>query len=247
MLYRGRLVIIAADLWIGSYINLADAGGSYDSSGTGQFNTGDWHTDYTKPQSFNGWSYTEGNPINRTDTSGHQSIGTPSSGLPQLCPFNVGGFIIWLPCVLLPPPSPTPPPNPQPWPFPTTDWWTCTSQSKRKDEEQTDADPRLAHYRAIDQTELVVVLATGTYGSNPSSGGKYFALTEEGARRFAKSYFNRGRRMTTTSITVPYSFFLDNGQPFPDVGGAGSSVFYAEEVLPELYQVMTPIEILGPP
>jgi hypothetical protein len=104
----------------------------------------------------------------------------------------------------------------------------------------------VAHYRAIDQTELAVVLVTGTYGSNPSASGKYFSFSEDDARRFAKSKFNRGRQMTITSITVPQSF-LENGYQFNDPGGGGWSIFYADDVLPELYQVMTPIVILGPP
>ena len=61
-------------VWCGSYINLADAGGSYDGSGTGQVNTGDWPVDYTRPQSLNAWAYTENDPINYTDPSGHFSI-----------------------------------------------------------------------------------------------------------------------------------------------------------------------------
>ncbi len=66
---RGRF--IQKDSWAGSYINLADAGGSYVGSGTGQVSTGELSPDYTRPQSLNGWAYGEGNPVNRTDPSGH--------------------------------------------------------------------------------------------------------------------------------------------------------------------------------
>jgi hypothetical protein len=37
---------------------LADAGVSYDGSGTGQVSTGELSPDYTRPQSLNGWAYT---------------------------------------------------------------------------------------------------------------------------------------------------------------------------------------------
>jgi RHS repeat-associated protein len=43
----------------------------YYGSQWGRFITADtWPVDYTRPQSLNGWSYVEGNPINRTDPSG---------------------------------------------------------------------------------------------------------------------------------------------------------------------------------
>ena len=50
------------------------AGVSYDGSGTGQASTGGWYEDYTKPQSLNGWAYSDGNPTNLTDPSGHGPI-----------------------------------------------------------------------------------------------------------------------------------------------------------------------------
>jgi RHS repeat-associated protein len=44
----------------------------YYSHKTATFITKDsWPSVFTRPQSLNGWSYTEGNPINRTDPSGH--------------------------------------------------------------------------------------------------------------------------------------------------------------------------------
>lgn len=101
-------------------------------------------------------------------------------------------------------------------------------------------------FRAIGETELEVVLALGNYGHSPSEGGKYFALTEDGARKFAKTPFNRGRQMTITSITIPYAFTA-RGFPFNDWGGAGPSIHFGEDDLDDLYRVMSSIVILGPP
>jgi hypothetical protein len=64
--------------------------------------------------------------------------------------------------------------------------------------------------------------------------------------KFAKSSFNAGRQMTITSIDIPVGF-LGRGYSFNDVGGAGLSIHFGEDVLPELYQVMSPIKILGSP
>ena len=44
----------------------------YLSSNVGRFLTADaWPGDFLRPMSLNGWNYTESNPVNRTDPSGH--------------------------------------------------------------------------------------------------------------------------------------------------------------------------------
>ncbi len=101
-------------------------------------------------------------------------------------------------------------------------------------------------YRAIDSIELAVLIATGTYGFAPSGGGKYFAYTYDGARNFANSPFNAGKEMTITNIDIPRDF-LANGYTFNDVGGGGLSVHFSDALLPELYQVMSSIRLLGSP
>jgi RHS repeat-associated protein len=58
-----------------SYIKLLYLRARWYSGDTGRFTTRDvWPPDYTRPQSLNGFAYVEGNPINRIDPSGHQSI-----------------------------------------------------------------------------------------------------------------------------------------------------------------------------
>ena len=114
----------------------------------------------------------------------------------------------------------------------------------RLDEVEDIARVRL--YRAIGESELDDVLRFGDYGLSPGGGGKYFALTEEGARAFASSDFNAGRRMTITSIEVPESF-LERGYQFFDVGGAGPSIHFADDVLPDLYETAGLPEIIEAP
>jgi RHS repeat-associated protein len=221
----------------------------YFNSRRGRFIQADtWQGDYANPQSQNLWAYAEGNPTNLTDPTGHRAQGPGT----DICLFGtwiydpLTGSVQWV-CLVPGAPTPPPSPNPLPLPFPPLDnWWTCTSQAQGRDKRKKEADYRTAHYRAIDEMELTVVLVTGTYGSSPSASGKYFSFYEKDARHFGKSDFNRGHRMTITRITVPHSF-VENGYQFYDKGGGGSSIRYPEEVLPELYEVMTPIEILGRP
>jgi hypothetical protein len=89
-------------------------------------------------------------------------------------------------------------------------------------------------FRVVGEGELGDILRFGDYGLSPNFSGKYFALTEEGARAFMASGFNAGRRMVLTSISVSASF-LARGSIFPDVGGAGEPVHFADEVPPDLY------------
>src|SRR5262249_28800069 len=76
-------------------------------------------------------------------------------------------------------------------------------------------------YRAVGETELNDILRFGDYGFAPSGGGKYFAFTEEGTRRFAGSSINLGRRVTITSIEIP-EWFLQRGTRFIDPGPQGA-------------------------
>lgn len=101
-------------------------------------------------------------------------------------------------------------------------------------------------YRAIGINELNDVLKYGDYGIDPSGQGKDFALTEAGARNFANTGLNVGRRMTITRITVPEEFMLSPGQLFFDSGGAGASVQFGYDngAIFDLYDAMSPIEIL---
>jgi len=96
-------------------------------------------------------------------------------------------------------------------------------------------------FRAVGQSESSSILNAGTYGSAPSMGGKYFALTQQGAQDFANASFNAGRQMSVTSTTIPQSVF-NQGFLFNDVGGAGASIHFQQDFLPTLYNSMTPIK-----
>jgi RHS repeat-associated protein len=96
-------------------------------------------------------------------------------------------------------------------------------------------------FRAVGQSESSSILNAGTYGSAPSMGGKYFALTQQGAQDFANASFNAGRQMSVTSTTIPQSVF-NQGFFFNDVGGAGASIHFQQDFLPTLYNSMTPIK-----
>jgi hypothetical protein len=96
-------------------------------------------------------------------------------------------------------------------------------------------DTKVTLYRAIGRSELNDVLKFGDYGLSPNESGKYFALTEQGARDFAKSSFNAGRQMTITSIETSSSW-LEKGHQFFDSGGARQSIHFADEVLVDLYK-----------
>jgi hypothetical protein len=98
-------------------------------------------------------------------------------------------------------------------------------------------------YRAVGPQELYTLEATGTYGSNPSQNGKYFALTLNGVYQFANSPFNQD--MTVTATSVP-NRVLNSGYFFNDPGGAGSSVYFQQSQLPTLYSTMTRPQILPP-
>ena len=98
-------------------------------------------------------------------------------------------------------------------------------------------------YRAIDENELEDLLRFGDYGLSPHGGGKYFALTFEGVERFANNPFNADERMTITAISAPKSF-LARGFQFNDPDGGGSSVHFPDEVLLDLYEVISLPNIL---
>lgn len=58
-----------------------------------------WPGDYNRPQTLNGWNYTEGNPINYTDPTGYYST---SSSVPPPCLY-IGFVVICLPVLNLTP------------------------------------------------------------------------------------------------------------------------------------------------
>jgi hypothetical protein len=90
------------------------------------------------------------------------------------------------------------------------------------------------------------LLHYGDYDLAPSGGGKYFSFSEEGAGQFAESSLNAGRKMTITSVEVPTSI-LEKGYRFYDPGGGNDSIHFADEVLPELYEMMDQPKILDAP
>src|SRR6266568_946277 len=100
-------------------------------------------------------------------------------------------------------------------------------------------DPRVVVYRVIDAAELAHLRMTGTYGSNVSRSGKYFALTLAGARAFAAAPMNAGSTITETTLPQPV---VGQGWRLVDPGphGAGSSVYFSELQLPMVYSAMTP-------
>ena len=105
------------------------------------------------------------------------------------------------------------------------------------------ASPSVPVYRVVDAAELAYLRAVGDFGSNPSSSGKYFALTLSGAQAFARHPMNAGSRIT--QIELPLSIVLQ-GWHFVDLGlfGAGSSVFFEEVQLHVVYGAMTVPAIL---
>jgi hypothetical protein len=106
----------------------------------------------------------------------------------------------------------------------------------------TSNDPRIAVYRVVDATELAHLVMTGSYGSNPSRSGKYFALTVAGATAFAAAPMNAGSTITET--TLPQSV-VSQGFAMIDPGphGAGRSVHFAEPQLAMVYGAMGPVVI----
>ncbi|WP_165447361.1 toxin TcdB middle/N-terminal domain-containing protein [Rhizobium ruizarguesonis] len=94
-------------------------------------------------------------------------------------------------------------------------------------------------FRAIGQDEAQSFLSEGGYAAGPSGGGKYFASNLDGpesAMNFATHPFNSELgTMTMTQVNVPESF-LSNGTRFFDPGGAGSSIHFGDEFLPQLNQ-----------
>jgi hypothetical protein len=105
---------------------------------------------------------------------------------------------------------------------------------------------RILLYRAVGERELNDLLRFGDYGSSPNSFGKYFAFTLAGVQQFASAGINSSRRLTTTSIAIRASF-LRHGFPFFDSGGAGWSIHFDEDVLPELYKAAGLPRILDAP
>lgn len=105
---------------------------------------------------------------------------------------------------------------------------------------------RVLLFRVIGERELNDLLRFGDYGPSPHSYGKYFAFSLAGVQQFANARINSSRRLTTTSIEIPASL-LGHGFPFFDSGGAGWSIHFAEDVLPELYKAVGLPRILDAP
>jgi len=105
---------------------------------------------------------------------------------------------------------------------------------------------QLILYRAVSSEELAHIEQFGNYGFSPHGGGKYFGFTLEGVLNFAHSDFNRDRQMTITQTSI-HSAFIERGFSFNDVGGAGQSVHFPDDVLPEFYRLMGKIETLELP
>ena len=84
----------------------------------------------------------------------------------------------------------------------------------------------------------------GDYGLSPSESGKYFAFTEADAWTFARTQYASRGRMTITTIEVPQSI-VRQGFAHPDPGGAGTALHLADDILLEMYKVMSPIRNLG--
>src|SRR5690242_14135327 len=107
----------------------------------------------------------------------------------------------------------------------------------------------IALWRVVGPRERTDILRLGDYNLSPSGGGKYFSLSEGGARGFARHPFNRGRILTLTRINIPHAD-LDLGFMFNDVGGAGPSVHFGDDVLPVIYEhagLSGGVQLLGPP
>lgn len=116
--------------------------------------------------------------------------------------------------------------------------------------DKTSRDDVIPLWRVVGPSELQDIRRFGDYGLSPNESGKYFALTEEGAREFAGTPFNQGRQLTLTRIDAPRSFVEERGYLFNDPGGAGPSVHFSDDDLPELYnhaRMHGGVKILGVP
>jgi RHS repeat-associated protein len=104
---------------------------------------------------------------------------------------------------------------------------------------ETAGEGTVTLFRAIGQDEASSFLSEGGYAAGPSRGGKYFAFNLDGsesAMNFATHPFNSGLgTMTMTGVDVPESFLM-NGSRFFDPGGAGASIHFGDEFLPQLNQ-----------
>ncbi len=103
-------------------------------------------------------------------------------------------------------------------------------------------DDSLTLYRAVQDGELVDIIATGMYriASRTSVEGKYFFETVERAARFAqKMYqiFPHEGPYTITSISVPHTVMQAATRLY--VAGEGNAVFVPKIILP-----LGPVQIL---
>jgi RHS repeat-associated protein len=188
------------------------------------------------PLSLNRYSYVGNNPASLTDRGGFTSsrvlAWNPGGDVGTAIGAGLAGLAGLLTGIL---PSPfgggggPHPPSPPPTPTP---------------------NGSVTLYRVIDARELAHVQRFGDYGFSDSGSGKYFAFTEEGARRFSRASINVGRQMTLTSYTIPASY-LQRGYIFNDPGptGAGRSIHFSDDVLLDIYLDPNtgPLRLLGQP
>ena len=98
------------------------------------------------------------------------------------------------------------------------------------------SDDTVSLFRAIGEDEAS---SFPPYSGSPSGAGKYFAFNLDGpesAMNFATNPWNNNLgTITMTQADVPESF-LANGTLFNDPGGAGASIHFADEFIPQLNQ-----------
>jgi RHS repeat-associated protein len=184
------------------------------------------------PSSLNRYVYSLSNPVNRVDPSGYKSsalslmascpIIIPERRLRATCDVASAGVGVVAGAI------------------------SVIINTSNQEEESEDL---ISLWRSVGPEELSDIIRFGDYGLSPNESGKYFALTEEGAREFAHTPFNESIEMTLTRIDVPRSY-VESGYVFNDPRGGGLSVHFTDEQLYELYDLARAtggVKIIGPP
>jgi len=119
---------------------------------------------------------------------------------------------------------------------------TTAEEASRVKEDDPDEEEDVLLYRAIDFTELSYIRGTlwRDYGHSPNWGGKPFALTREGARRFARNQSNKYNQRYTVTVALYSSEVMELGDLFYASGSAdaGESIFFSDASLPQIYSLM---------